>query len=978
MDRLEPSVGDPTPCPSDDTLAALVAGGLPEDALLGLYDHADGCLDCRDLIAGLARVQRVARDAEAQTLRPEPGGSLEPAASGIEPGVQVDHYRIERQIGQGGMGRVFAAHDESLGRPVAIKVLHPRGRSRPSHEATVRLVREAQAMAQLNHENVLTVYGVGTYGGEVYFAMELVDGETLGQWTARKRRPWPLVLRAACAAGRGLAAAHRAGLVHRDFKPHNVLVDPTGRVLVTDFGLVGQADDTTSDLDSTASPSAASGEAWGDGLTKTGSVMGTVAYMAPEQVRGAAPDARADQFSFCVTLAEALYGHHPFGNNVALAASCDTWRPDIPDRADVPSAVRRILLRGLRRDPEGRFPSMEDLVGALTAIHRRRARLRWFGVAAAAAAVAAWVGATASGANAPTAELPCPRDGDGIVPGAVDATRTAEVLARFGDQNPPGAGRVATALHDYATRWQDAKHDACEATRVRGEVSEDLLDARMVCLDSRRRSLAALVDMLAGRDDVSPAAALSMVYRLPELRTCRNLRLLRELDRPSAAPAMRERLDRAERDMWRAYALTMAGDREQAIALLRPLLAEVDALGHKPLQAEVRGKLAVAVGRQDERRREALQREAYQLAMISSADDTATNLALALADGTAQAHQERAVSELWLDLARGHALRGELQIDWAIELAAGSIARAAGDRERAVKHYRAAAEAAGRQEASADQQAEVYGNLSAALLEAGRLDEAEPPLRRTIATMTQAFGPDDARTLSHMANAATAKTMLGELDEAERAIEDVLSRQRTSLGARDPLVATSLVNLAEVRRRTDRPGAAAEADRAALEIRRVVFGDDSPRTASVLRALGRDLLALGDLENAQDHLERARAGFESALGADHIETRSTRGDLAHALRLSGRGAEAAAMAASSVAGIEADTPADERWVRPLLEHAIALAEQTQLDAARSVLHRAKQMAATTNTSPLLRAAVATQLERWAGPAGQPSGAALPG
>jgi serine/threonine-protein kinase len=253
-------------------------------------------------------------------------------------------------------------------------------------ERQVRLLREAQAMARLSHPNVLPVFDLGTEQGQVFLAMELVEGPTLAEWLRQRERPWHEVLGLFLEAGRGLAAAHRAGLVHRDFKPANVLVGADGRPRVTDFGLVR--------LGAAWEEAVAEAPTGGSEpmLTQAGAVPGTPAYMSPEQLAGRPVDARGDQFSFCVALHEALYGLRPFE---AGAPPERRWTPRRPERGPrLPRRMKAVLARGLALEPEDRFPSMDALLEVLAKSPALRGR--WWalslatGLALAAAGVGAW------------------------------------------------------------------------------------------------------------------------------------------------------------------------------------------------------------------------------------------------------------------------------------------------------------------------------------------------------------------------------------------------------------------------------------------------------------------------------------------------------------------------------------------------------------------------------------------------------------
>ncbi len=258
------------------------------------------------------------------------------------------------------MGIVMLASDPLLGRNVALKVLRSSASGDPE-ERRERFLREARAMAKLSHENVIVVHEVGTHDGQVYVAMEHVAGTTLARW--QRGRGWKDVVSVYVRAGRGLAAAHEVGLVHRDFKPDNVLIGNDGRVRVTDFGLVAATDAMHAEGRSIPPDAGASS------LTQTGALLGTPRYMAPEQHEGTTVDARADQFGFCVALFEALYHCPPFGGTTyaELASSVISGQLVPLPASDVPVAVRDAVVRGLRRDRDERFPSLRDLLAVLEA-----------------------------------------------------------------------------------------------------------------------------------------------------------------------------------------------------------------------------------------------------------------------------------------------------------------------------------------------------------------------------------------------------------------------------------------------------------------------------------------------------------------------------------------------------------------------------------------------------------------------------------
>jgi tetratricopeptide (TPR) repeat protein len=347
-------------CPPEEAFAELLSDTPSHEAVARLESHADACPRCRDLIAGLApglpslSWRRLTRAALHET-RPA--------------GARMGRYVIERTLGFGGMGVVYAAVDPDLDRRVAVKLLRPDLPGTAEDQRRL-LVREAQAMARLQHANVITVHEVGTVDDCTFIAMEYVDGQTLRAWLAAERRDWRDIVRMFVAAGEGLHAAHAVGLVHRDFKPDNVLVEAgNGRIRVTDFGLARLvADEPASTPSGVIAP--------GPALTRSGGVAGTPRYMAPEQLRGRRVDARTDLFSFSVALYEALFGQPPFTgatpHELLQAMEADVMRPP-PPGTRVPARLLRLLRQGLGRDPAARPRDLEQLLAGLRRVLRRRA-----------------------------------------------------------------------------------------------------------------------------------------------------------------------------------------------------------------------------------------------------------------------------------------------------------------------------------------------------------------------------------------------------------------------------------------------------------------------------------------------------------------------------------------------------------------------------------------------------------------------------
>jgi serine/threonine protein kinase len=360
-------------CLGEDTLAEYLEGRLAPEARREVEAHIDGCDDCYDLFAELARqasppAQPRSTGSQAALVEPVAGG----AAPQPGPGDRVSRYEVRRLVGAGGMGVVYEAFDPVLGRRVALKLLHD-GNGSSDEELQARLLGEAKALARLVHPNVVAVHDVGLAAGRVFLVMDFIEGQTLDGWLTASPAPrgWREILDAYEHAGRGLAAAHEAGLVHRDFKPTNVMVGDDARVYVTDFGLARlfalPGDDTV------IGPEAPRrSEALGV-HTRPGALVGSPHYMAPEQIAGERTDARADVFSFCVALYRGLFGRGPFAGRTLRALQANILEGRVrglPDRSEVPRWLYSQVLLGLRARPDER-PA--NLTALLRSLERERA-----------------------------------------------------------------------------------------------------------------------------------------------------------------------------------------------------------------------------------------------------------------------------------------------------------------------------------------------------------------------------------------------------------------------------------------------------------------------------------------------------------------------------------------------------------------------------------------------------------------------------
>jgi tRNA A-37 threonylcarbamoyl transferase component Bud32/tetratricopeptide (TPR) repeat protein len=444
-------------CPDPERLAQLATETLSDDERGKLLDHAASCSDCHAAVAVFAD----------QPTRETP-----------PPVARIDRYELRRIVGAGAMGVVYAAFDPELDREIAVKVLRP-------NASAARLRREAQALAKLADPNVVRVYDVGEHEGKTFIAMELVEGENLRDWL---RTPHAIdeIVNVLMQAGRGLAAAHRAGLVHRDFKPDNVLLARTGGVLVGDFGLARSAETTSAD----APPVAAIELTSTSSLTVTGALVGTPAYMAPEQAKGDATPV-SDQYAYCVTAWEACFGERP-------SAPIELHKPAAHA---VPKRIEETLRRGLATRPEARFANMDALIKALVPSPRRR--WPWLAAAALVAITTVIVVSTRSSA------VQCENTGRLTM-------WTPAIEAQLVERR--GAG-VAHGLARYAARWQQQRVGACVATHQRHEQTVATLERQVACLDRARDAMHTTITTLLDSSNPLPRPA-EILPGLPSPARC--------------------------------------------------------------------------------------------------------------------------------------------------------------------------------------------------------------------------------------------------------------------------------------------------------------------------------------------------------------------------------------------------------------------------------------------------------------------------
>jgi tetratricopeptide (TPR) repeat protein len=791
-------------CPSMNTLAELMDGTLLPSVLSDVELHLAECALCRELFTELRLLHE--------------GERLSRAASELLPeGTSIGRYRVHDILGSGAMGEVYAAHDPDLDRRIALKLLRDRTSGATAPEARARLLREAQALAKLHHPNVVAVHDVGTVGDAVFIAMELVDGETLSEWIRRRSPSWREIMLAFVQAGRGLQAAHSAGLVHRDFKPNNVMIGSDGRVRVTDFGLARLADASAGPPPGMApSPSRIT-----QSLTRTGAILGTPAYMALEQLEGRDADARSDQFAFCVALYEALYGERPFVADDLQSLAHELAEGNVraaPRGTRVPARLREVLLRGLAKDPAARFASMEALLAALGR-DPAKARHRWAG---ATVLVLLGTAAVVALARAPQ-KMVCGGAAEKLA-GVWDPVRRQIVHNAFLATGKPFAeaafATTAALLDTYATGWSAMHRDTCMATRARGEQSEEVMELRMECLDRRREDVGALIDLFARADAPVVERAVQATQSLPDLDECTHADALRQVVRPLTSAA-RERAKAARAQLATTEAVLRAGQYDKGQKMAEAAVSDARALGYAPLVAEA----LYWLGDVQQRRGDAKAAAATLLAAVASAESARDDLPRA-----------RALALLvWVSSER---LSRYAEAHDYCALARAALARAGGDRvlETTIDAY----------------EATILDNE-------GRYAEALALNERVLVRREQLFDANDMRIGAIYHNLGELHYQRGEYDAAIASHQRALAIFRHSFGDQHPWTALALNGLGiDLSRKGDERGAV-DAWEQALRIREATLGRDHPELTQTLENLARAFISLHEPAKARALLQRLLA-----------------------------------------------------------------------------------------------------------------------
>ncbi|MGE6761970.1 protein kinase domain-containing protein [Corallococcus interemptor] len=823
-----------------------LADGIPSQSLRERAEsHLDGCASCRESLAEFLRVRAVpapdVHAARTAVMQSDPlTRSVKPRIPQVAQGTLLGRYVVLERLGAGGMGVVHAAYDPSLDRRIGLKLLRAPPSTGGSQGMTERLLREAQAAARTRHPHVVAVHDVGTFGDVVFIAMELVDGGTVRQYLKAAGRPWRDVVRLYVQAGRGLAAAHAAGVVHRDFKPDNVLVDKEGRARVTDFGLARL--ESTGDGDATAlAPGEAAAPKAAPLVT---SVAGTPGYIAPEVFAGSPADARSDQYAFCVSLYEGLHGHKPSASEAGGLAN----------RSNVPRAVHALIVRGLSVDPGARHPSMTVLLDAL-----ERAAFPRTGAKMAAAGMGVGLLAIAAAVVVARGPSPCADDPTRFH-GIWDADRKAALLEAFQATGAPDAvaayETTARTLDAFVAGWSDSRRDACLATHEHGTQSAAVLDLRTQCLERRRRELTTLTEVLLSADRAGVATAPEAALALSPLSRCADVEALSRPVPPPESPEVAARVKAAYAKLDDARARLGADRWQDAVDRVAPIVKEAEALGYKPLLGEallIEGEARAFL--RDEAAEVALRRA--MLASLSGHDDLRA--------------AEAAVHQVFVD---GEVTQRPEQAKAHADEARALLARSGGNPEL-------------------ESQLLVYEGNS--LEQQSRSSDALPVIQQGLALQERLHGRDSPKLARGLLMLASTQRSMGRKEEALATIQRARDILEAAYGPDHPKVAIAINNMGGTLVELQRYEEGREAFLESLRRYERIHGPGHQplRYVAGLRGnLSAAAYRMGRYEEAERHMHEARAIYNQLFPKGSVFRIRTGTNLSQILMNQSRVAEA--------------------------------------------------------------------------------------
>ena len=827
-------------CIDENEALAYRSEALSTESRQAIEEHVSICSTCLELMLALSA------DRREDTL---PSRPVSPRLVSPE---KIANYTILEEVGSGGMGVVYAAYDLELDRRVALKVVRRGGQA-----ASERIRREAQAMARLSHPNVITVYGVHPLpDDEVVIAMEYVAGKSLRNWLAeRPRADWTTIQKVFVQAAAGLAAAHEAGLVHRDFKPDNLLVTEDGQAKVIDFGLVGSAGEvipsTPEELTSNSVPFSS--------LTQEGAFIGTPAYMAPEHLKKGAIDSRTDQFAFCVTLFEAVYGQRPFPGRTyeEIRQKLVDGHLEVPDRPPgVPRSVEGLLRRGLSTDPDERFASMRELMVALERATEgppwHRNKILW-----AAVAVVVVAGALVA-PREPLCPTPQEAFADFWASSAKVDIREAFISTGLGYAEDTW-DRVVPRLDAFVSSWRSMHVESCEATLVRHDQTEHVHSLRKVCLQQKKEQFRSVVQRLrsATPNVVDRAAELVSGFSLDR---CQDATALLAVP-PPESPAVSESVAKVRSAVIQLGVQYEVAAYDEGLTSSEVVVRDAEATGYPAVIAEALYWRGVFLHRtHDYAESVAVLERAYGIALEANHLDLAADASRELTWVAGYFLAKPELGFQWSITARGLArLRDAGGPREAHSLGRLGKLEAFMGRSRAAQTHLLAAETMYRRHLgdAHPKLGAVVMDLGTSFFGEGRYEDALVHYRRALEIHRATYGPRHIRVARAHQNVGIALINLQLWAEAEQSLE--LAREIYARSGKGATYEEGMLfhNLGQLAKRLGRTSVAIARYSRSLKVLRETLGTDHPRTSPPLRGLGDVTLAEGDVAGAIEYLEQA-------------------------------------------------------------------------------------------------------------------------
>jgi serine/threonine-protein kinase len=809
-------------CPDLTNISKFLQGDLaPQEAAM-LEEHLDKCPTCRRLLAELADTSMVetVKPCDSNTV----GGPIEIEMPAIKE--RVGRFEIVKQLGIGGMGIVYLARDTELDRQVCLKFLHPE----TSREHKTRILGEARAMARLSHPNVVSVYEVEKYQEQLFVVMEYVEGTTLRDWLIQAKSTWRMVVEVFRAAAKGLAAAHQAGVVHRDFKPDNVLVAPSQhntndmRVLVGDFGL------------------AHSRQPGGPKKLDDDQLLGTPAYMSPEQIQGRPLDAKTDQFSFCVALFEALYGTRPFAGKTLdevkqniLAGKIDYSH----NKAPIPGWLKKVVVTGLNCDPDLRHNSMDQLVTLLSrGLNKSKYILSAaavFALMAMALGLGIWSGRTE----------PCQGAEDKLV-GIWDKSRKTALKKSFLDSKlsfaPKAYADTAAILDNYSESWLKQHRQACLAGQVRQERSKEHLDLRMQCLDERLQELKVVTDFLDNADNEIVSKAVEIAGNMTSPKACSDVDALAALPPIPQDVAIKKAAQDTRAKIKQLEALVDSGKIKPLFSLAQEIVKQAEQIKYAPLEAESlywMGKVQRILGKPRPAKK------TFDQAILA---------------GTATGHQ-RLVALAWIELVEliGVDLAKPQEANQLVENTSTMLDRiAAGEKLKAALLL---------------SQAKVSKF-------AGKYKKALSEYQAILEIFERLFGSSHPKTFDVRIGIIELLCILGNYERAQRELEEMRIVLNESYGIEHPKNITLLRLQARIHFGLGNYHKEKVFAENALALSEKIYGTKHPQTASCHHRVAHAGGYVLDFENELTHLKKSLEINQEVFGPNHPSVASDHRQLA--------------------------------------------------------------------------------------------------